>query len=71
LSDKLIDQLAEEIAEHAKKAGKQEVYDMHEHRSYENYRKTAEEAGVKPASYSAIKKANEKIKHLRSKVEAI
>jgi len=71
VSDKLIDSLAEEIAEEAKKKGRQDVYDYHERLAYEKYVKTAKMAGHKPVSYSAIVAANKKMKKERSKVNVV
>lgn len=71
MSDKLIDNLAEEIAEEAKKKGKQDIYDYHEKLAYEKYVKTAEKAGLHPISYGAIKRANVAMKKVRSKIELV
>ena len=54
--DKYIDSLAQKIAEKSKKNGNFKVYNAHEKRSYDNYKKTAREAGVRPLTLIEIRK---------------
>lgn len=60
--------MAEKIAEHQKKKNGirgQVIYNLHEGLAYGKYVATAKAAGMKPLSYSAIKKACKAGKHVK------
>lgn len=59
MSDKLIDQAAERIADQHPS-----VYKLHEKLAYAKYVATAKAAGLTPKSYNAIRRVNESVKGL-------